>query len=226
MLRHEQAELAAQRLRAVRGDQGLVPPAGVHEQRTLGCVGPLGPVVVPLVVPVEGVEQGPYRLGGEEGEVGREDEHPVGLDPAQPGGQPGERPGAGRLLARPGHRADRGPPRPDDHGASGAGAGAEDPVEQGPAADPQRGLVGPAQPPGGTSGKYYRVVNRHPSSMSGTRRATRSTTLRVSQCSDGAQTVRSSTAGCSTQSATYRRNPPAVPPSHTRWSKVKDSCTI
>ena len=36
---------------------------------------------------------------------------------------------------------------------------------------------------------------------------------------------RSSTAGCSTQSATYRRKPPAVPPSQTRWSKVSESWT-
>ena len=150
-----------------------------------------------------------------------------------------------RVLARPGHGARGGPGAADDDGGAGVGTGGEHPVEQRPAAHPHAGLVRAAEPPGGAPGEHDGVVRgraraagraraRSPPEYrrrprEGTRTHRPHTARRQARHSRlaarRAHSVRSSTAGCSTQSATYRRKPPAVPPSHTRWSKVSESWT-
>ncbi len=169
----EPGEFAAQRVGAVRGHERLVAAVGVAEQRALGAALP------------EGGRQPPYRRRLEERQVGGEDDDDGGRGVPQPRVERGDGAAAGRLLARPAHRAGGRAGVGDHHGDGRAGAGGQHPVEQRPAADADAGLVGAAEPPGGAPGEHDGVeatgsggcglVRGHPTSMGsrGTRAVTR-----------------------------------------------------
>lgn len=155
----QQGGRAAQGRGPVGGDERLVPSVGVAQQGPVDrCARRTGPG--------DGGAQRPYRPAVQERQVRGEDEHHLGVGVPQSGGQRGQRAAAWRFLAGPAHRPGGGPAAADHDRVGRVGAGVEHPVEQGPAADAQGGLVGAAEPSRGATGQHDRVV-RHVPSMRG-----------------------------------------------------------
>ncbi len=99
-----------------------------------------------------------YGRGGQEREVGGEDEHGLGGGVPQAGVQCGERTATGWVLKGVDDGAGGRATRADDDGDRHIGAGGEHPVQEGAAADGHGGFVRPAEPPGRASGQHDGVV--------------------------------------------------------------------